>query len=253
MFATPKTFEVWFLSPASHAFIKLPPEYRHSSQLIADNKFTLQCEKYGDYCFDPQVGLYKPDAENDYIEVGQVDLNKKMKAEDESRKKGVFDSSMISCDKKNFFDLYCGKEKSMAKIKTNLEIWVDTSSSLRAIDPIVGNGCSRKSLVVNLQKDCYTHGLDIYTFNTSKRYTTAIDNLCLSYGLNDTKRLIRWIKDSEAKHLVIITDIGEFTSELSDFIDANNGFIHGAELGDVITPKNIKKLTNSVVKHCQKK
>ena len=56
--AMPKKFEVWFISPESSKSASLLEVKVRLSALSA--KANLQCQPMGDYCFDPQVGMYKP-------------------------------------------------------------------------------------------------------------------------------------------------------------------------------------------------
>jgi hypothetical protein len=258
VWALPESFEVWFLSPNKTAYIKLPKEIKFYSK-IASNDLNLTCQKYGEYCFDPQVGLYKEDDQKGVTILGdealEVKDDKKIigKAEvDKNRVKSVMDGSMIECKKDNFFDIFCGIEQKINVSKTKVEIWMDTSSSLRVIDPSdESGGCRRRSFASSLKAQC--SGADIYSFNTHKRYQSDLANLCMNYGLNDERRLIRWIKESKAKHLIVITDIGEYTATLSDFISENNGYVRGTEMEDIVTSSKMKELVNDVAKYCKKK
>lgn len=179
---------------------------------------------------------------------------KKLKAEtDKNRTKSYTDSSMVDCRKGNYFDIFCGKERKEKAKDANLEVWIDTSSSLKNIDPTdKTGGCRRRSLAVSLKTQCGSD-VDLYAFHTQKNYQSSVENFCHSYGLNDEKRLMRWIKESDAKHLIVITDIGEYTAKISDFVTENNGYIRGAELEDIVSTEKMKELVGSVAKYCKKK
>ena len=63
--AKPKHFEVWFLSVDTVSWLEqVLPKTKYSKQ-IATN---LQCQQMGEYCFDPQVGLYKKGEESKHID-----------------------------------------------------------------------------------------------------------------------------------------------------------------------------------------
>lgn len=261
VWAMPGSFEIWFISPDRTANIKLPQEIKFY-QSIAQNNLNLTCQKYGEYCFDPQVGLYKEDEKLGYIEVGDEAQNiekevdkKNLKAEtDKNRTKSYIDSSVVDCRKGSYFDIFCGKERKNRRVKdVSLEVWIDTSSSLKNIDPTdKTGGCRRRSLAVSLKTMCGNE-VDLYAYHTQKSYQSNVDNFCNSYGLNDENRLMRWITESNAKHLVVITDIGEYTSKISDFVRANSGYIRGTEVEDIVSPEKMKELVGSVAKFCKKK
>lgn len=248
----PENFEIWFISPNRTSFIKFPSEISYSSKIVQNDQ-TLRCEKFGDYCFDPQIGLYMPDKNSaKYKEVGDsVDIEKATKV-NQNNLKSHLDESLINCDKNNFFDVFCGKEKGTKKKAAGFEVWIDTSSSLRTIDPTDrSGGCKRKSFYVALTAACKNKEPDLYTFNTSKRYTSNLDNLCLNYGLNDEKRLLRWIKNSNAKNLIVVTDIGEYTSRIADFIKENGGFARGTEVEEIVSTAKMVSMAESVAKYCK--
>lgn len=257
----PGTFEIWFLSPQKHAHIVLPKQIRFIATYA---QFKPTCQPYGDYCFDPQIGLYKANEKSgEYTLIGDEASEIKNEAPKEElkaefskdRAKSIMDNSLIDCKKDNFFDIYCGREKKeKTKSETKLEVWIDTSSSFKDYDPSdKSDGCKRRSFMISLQSECKDGGVDFYSFNTNKNYQTNPDNFCLNHGLNDEKRLMRWIEESNAPHLIIITDITEYTAKLDDFVKANNGFIKGAQTEDLLTPDKMNDLVSGIAKYCKKK
>ena len=43
------------------------------------------------------------------------------------------ETDLINCDKNSFFDIYCGKSKKPQRT-AKIEVWIDTSTSLKNID-----------------------------------------------------------------------------------------------------------------------
>ncbi len=115
--ATPKNFEVWFISPDSAKSASLLESFISYSSFVAQNN--LQCQPMGDYCFDPQMGMYKPgkgikSAEADYTEADKLeDYDYKRKALGKER-------ARPKCDSDNIFDIYCGKGKAKKRSRLNL-------------------------------------------------------------------------------------------------------------------------------------
>ncbi|HAZ13116.1 MAG: hypothetical protein A2X86_10000 [Bdellovibrionales bacterium GWA2_49_15] len=141
----------------------------------------------------------------------------------------------IDCDKGQFFDLYCGKARREAARSTagaKLEIWVDISSSFKGIDYSADDlNCHRRKFVSLAQQWCGGKIL-MSTYNTSIKEVMSDDAFCLSYGLNDTDRLIDWIKSNTSKNLVIITDVSEISNKLSVFLASIGAVTEGLDATD---------------------
>lgn len=224
--AMPKKFEIWFLSPdtARSAIDSLPGEkgFLHSS-LYAQS--SLQCQPMGDYCFDPQVGMYRPGEEplesatTDYRAADEMENHGyERKATGEERKDAV-------CDKDNLFDLFCAKSKSEKKSEAKFELWIDISSSMKQVDfPGFDQMCQRESFLRLLARDCsFNEKMQVYGFNEAKKQLGTMDSVCLNHGLNNRDRIIRDIKASDAKHLIVITDIFEADETLLNFVETSGG------------------------------
>ena len=69
--------------------------------------------------------------------------------------------------------------------------------------------------------------VNISLFDTSKKAMGTFNDLCGAYGLNDQTRLMQWIDDSNADHLVLVTDIDELSMRLSDYLDRIGAKIYG--------------------------
>jgi hypothetical protein len=244
-FAAPKEIEVWFLSQQKVSFLNEllnRPQYIYRAPTAA-----LECQEMGDYCFDPQYGLYKKDDATAEI----VDT-KKLESDGPSipTSKSV-DRDLISCDPKNYFDVFCGKARAEAQALSKLDVWVDTSSSMREFDfSDKDGGCHRKSFIKVLDSHCgFNRKVNVMMFDTSIKQAGSIDQLCANQGLNDYKRLMDWIERSEARKLIVITDIYEFHKEFSDYIESKHGKFRGDK--DPLTAKQMVDLADDLAKSCK--
>ncbi len=204
----------------------------------------------GEHCFDPQIGLYEKDKEMEAAPTA-IEEDKNVLPSATS-----LDRNMIECKKKQSqFDIFCGKAKDQKNVSKKLQIWVDTSSSMSQIDGSDAQGdCFRKSLVKRLRDKCASsEDLDFYVFDTSKKQLGSFDSLCLNVGLNDSKKLIQWIKEAEVKKLIVITDIYELSKNLADFIEMNGGLMAGDQVGRAINAEKMLEFVPKVAKSCQKK
>lgn len=243
--AAPKDIEVWFVSNTKTALLNdllNRPQYIYRAPTAE-----LQCQEMGDYCFDPQYGLYKKDDANaDVVET------KKIETDGPSIPAGKsVEREMIDCDPKNYFDVFCGKAKKEVQTKANLDVWIDTSSSMREFDYTQKDGsCHRKSLAKVLDDSCgFNQKVNVMMFDTSIKQAGSMDQLCNNQGLNDYKRLIDWIERSEAKKLVVITDLYELHKEFADYIESKHGKLRGDK--DPLTAKQIVDLAENLAKSCK--
>jgi hypothetical protein len=210
-FSMPKNFEIWFLSPdKSQGLIDILNKKHKASRYIAQSY--LQCQPMGDYCFDPQVGLYKKE---DTQKV-QNEPNYSLFDEQEDYKslptaKSV-DRDLITCEKGNFFDLFCGKSKATPVADIKVEIWTDISSTMKQVDwPGLGNEkCFRERFVRLVEDQCpLNNKLAVKVFDETIKPVDTMSRVCTNYGLNNIKWLTEAIENSTAPHLIIITDIFE--------------------------------------------
>ncbi len=243
--AAPKEIEVWFISNSKVALLNdllNKPQYIYRSPTAE-----LQCQEMGDYCFDPQYGLYKKDdATAEVIETVKIETDGPVIPAGKS-----VERNMIDCDPKNYFDVFCGKAKAQAEAAAKLDLWVDTSGSMKEFDYSDKQGnCHRKSLVQELDNVCgFNQKVNVMMFDTSIKQAGSMDQLCLNQGLNDYKRLMDWVERSNAKKLVIITDIYEFHKEFSDFIESKHGKLRGDK--DPLTAKQMVDLADQLAKSCK--
>ena len=201
----------------------------------------------GDGCFHPQLGFVEENPGAKVIPEGDqssvLDKDKTLKTINSA------ESDMVDCKEEKFFDIFCGKAGKRKRGPVDLEVWIDTSSSMRNVDfSLEKDECFRKSFVERLKMSC---AIDVATFDTSIKSLGGLKNLCLNYGLNDQDRLIDWIKRSEAKKLIILTDIDEASMKLKDFLFRIGANIKGADLGD-FDGDMLLKYTSKISKNCKK-
>lgn len=243
--AAPKEIEVWFLSNSKVAQLNNllnKPQYVYRAPTAE-----LQCQEMGDYCFDPQYGLYKKDdATAEVVETVKIETDGPVIPAGKS-----VERNLIDCDPKNYFDVFCGKAKNQPPASAKLDLWVDTSGSMKEFDYSEKDGsCHRKSLVKQLDDVCgFNQKVNVMMFDTSIKQAGNMDQLCLNQGLNDYKRLMDWIERSDAKKLVIITDIYEFHKEFSDYIESKHGKLRGDK--DPLTAKQMVDLADQLAKSCK--
>ena len=243
--AAPKEIEVWFISNSKVALLNdllNKPQYIYRAPTAE-----LQCQEMGDYCFDPQYGLYKKDdVTAEVIETVKIETDGPVIPAGKS-----VERNMIDCDPKNYFDVFCGKAKAQTPSTTKLDLWIDTSGSMKEFDYSDKQGnCHRKSMVQELDKVCgFNQKVNVMMFDTSIKQAGSMDQLCLNQGLNDYKRLMDWVERSDAKKLVIITDIYEFHKEFSDYIESKHGKLRGDK--DPLTAKQMVDLADQLAKSCK--
>ena len=117
--ATPEQVEIIFLSEPKTAFFRAPFIF---SEHTAQNDWQKDCIPQGDGCFHPQLG---------YIE---KEGPKKAQAPQVVTPPKTFNSAdvdLVECREGEYFDIFCGKASKQVKKNTPVEIWVDTSASLR--------------------------------------------------------------------------------------------------------------------------
>lgn len=245
--ARPVNFEVWFLSQAKVS--QLIEMINKPTFVYQKPTALLQCQEMGEYCFDPQLGLYKKDDATAAVDDSKVFDDKTPVI---PSAKSV-ERELIDCDPKNYFDIFCGKAKPEVKAgPSKLEVWVDTSSSMREFDfPDKSGSCHRQSLIRRLDDACgFNKNMNVMVFDTSIKQAGTIESVCQNQGLNDMKKLIDWIERSDAKNLIIITDIYEFHKDFSDYVEKHHGKIKGDR--NALTAAQMLDLAGQVGQLCRK-
>ena len=209
---------------------------------IAQN--TEDCVEVGEDCFHPQLGLYRKKGANKKL-APKKPKNYKLKTFNS------FDVNLVSCDKNYYFDMFCGKDKKIS-YNQDTEIWIDTSSSFKIMDySSDGKHCKRRSFTTKILDKCGRKNVLVSTFDTSKKILGGLDNLCMSYGNNNTGKLIDWIKGSKTKYLIVVTDINELSEELREYLDSIGAKFYGADRKSV-TAANLEKFSTKFTKSCKK-
>ncbi|ATH09200.1 hypothetical protein BIY24_14975 [Halobacteriovorax marinus] len=242
-FALPEHVHFYFISPEAVSFIE---EFESSkikyTKLTAKNNQAggLDCIPMGDGCFNPQVGY-----------VGEDMQEKKPVKERPHRTINATDVDLINCEKGNYFDIFCGKAKKESGVRANVEVWIDTSSSMRSVDYSKDPSYCERRIVARKFRDGCGEKVNIQLFDTSLKQMGDLASACVNYGLNDQKRLMRWINDSSAKYLYIFTDIDELSLELKDYLDTIPATIYGGDR-DTYTMKEVHEMTDkAVAKYCK--
>ncbi len=244
-FSAPQHLEVWFIS--AHKKAELQQMIIQRPYVLRSMTAELQCQEMGDFCFDPQYGLYKKDDANLDVDAGKVVQDN---APTIPPAKAV-ERDLINCDKNNFFDIFCGKAKKEAVANYKLDLWIDTSSSMREMDfSDKEGGCFRKSLVKRLDDSCgFNQKVNVMMFDTSIKQAGSMDSLCNNQGLNDHKKLMDWIERSDAKKLIIITDIYEFSKDFADYVESKHGKFRGDK--DPIVAAQLLDMVDDLEKSCR--
>ncbi|PIP90579.1 MAG: hypothetical protein COW01_10780 [Bdellovibrionales bacterium CG12_big_fil_rev_8_21_14_0_65_38_15] len=238
--AAPGQVEIVFLSePTATSSIE-----RNWTSLgkVSANDFKDECIKTGDGCFHPQLGFIPDDADSKVIDEKPARLEYKTFNSDEV--------NLVECREGEYFDIFCGKAKKQIQKTSEVEIWIDTSSSLRKMDYSSDPArCVRRSFVEKLQDQCSDSKLSVMTYDTSIKLSGSNEGLCQNYGTNDTERFIKWIKASEAKYLFIVTDIDELNHELRDYLDSIGAIYHGSGVKST-SVKDLESYVSIVKKQC---
>lgn len=245
--AAPGTLEVWFLS--AHKKAEIQKMMNERPYVLRPMTAELQCQEMGDLCFDPQYGLYKKDDAGLAVDASKAD-KESGKAPSIPAAKSV-ERELIDCDPNNYFDIFCGKAKKEVKANYKLDLWIDVSSSMREMDfSDKDGGCFRKSMLNRLDSTCgFNQKVNVMMFDTTIKQAGSMDSVCANIGLNDTKRMIDWIERSDAKRLVIITDISEFTKEFADYIESKHGKFKGEK--DPLVASQLLDLVDDLSKTCR--
>lgn len=260
IWAAPQNIEMIFLSPQKVAQLLdlINKKSTNSTRILLAADESAPCLPMGDGCFHPQLGFInrKPDvtvlptteANTRLQEKKEIQVEKDVP--NELKTFNAVETNMINCDKGNYFDIYCGKTRPNSK-PSEIEIWFDISSSLRAVDYSKDSThCDRRTFMTRVMEGC-KQKVKVMVYNTSIKEIGDHSSACMSYGTNDEKRLIQWLKESSAKRILIVTDIDEVSRAMRDFLEER-----GAKtIGDGVKPFSSTDLinyANDFTKYCKK-
>ncbi len=110
--------------------------------------------------------------------------------------------------------------------------------------------CQREAFLRLVNRDCgFNQEMKVMGFNEAKKQLGTMQSVCLNHGLNSRDRLIRDIKNSDADHLVVITDIFEADETIINFIETSiGGSYKGVE--KPIYASDLKAMAGDVRKKC---
>ncbi|MBL6989062.1 MAG: hypothetical protein ISR65_04765 [Bacteriovoracaceae bacterium] len=255
----PDSVEFIFISPEQIVTMKQILKHTEPGIVVSNDQLALanptspyECVPMGDGCFHPQLGFIEKD---DALKMNSKTVKKQPKPIDKLKLKTInaMETDLIDCDPNNYFDIYCGKTKP-GDVTASVEIWVDISGSLRSIDHSINDveHCNRRVFVEEVLKQCPNNSVYVSVFNTHKKEMGDLASVCMSYGVNDTKAIIRWLKNSDAKKVIVITDINELSMELRSFLEMNNVTMLGVGTKGM-GPSELKDHVGSVVRECKKR
>ncbi len=219
--AAPLKMEMIFLSPKKMSMIlDLIDQYQRIkySQYVSQSEGE-KCVPMGDGCFHPQFGFIEKKNE---VKTPELLEEKKF----ELKNFHSLETNIVDCDKSYAFDIFCGKAQA-GSANSMIEVWFDISSSLRTVDynrdP---EQCARREFMEKIQKSC-GNKVSFSVFNTSLKQITDLGSACLGHGTNDQKKLLRWMTETKAKQLVVVTDIDEMSEEMKDFLESRGAKMTG--------------------------
>lgn len=243
--AEPEKIEFFFLSRKMTAQLEylMKPNFVIMRSIAENDKKDIKCVDMGDFCFDPQTGIVDERGyETDSAKALQ-DLDAPENA-NPAKTINATETDLINCDKNHYFDVFCGKAQKSKKKEAKLEVWIDTSASMKGVDFTSNdNFCDRRRLVANLQDQCGYEAIQVAVFDTSIKESSSLEQLCNYRGLNDGKRMVEWIKASTAKHLIVVTDVEEYQNDLREYLDQINAKIHGIGVKPMMAPSLIEEVS----------
>lgn len=257
----PKKLEVWFLSVDKTSTLNSILDSIQSKEKIKFSKsisMNYQCQPMGDYCFDPQIGLYKKNKDKieEAYDYSSLDTEYQKVAEG-TYKEGLYNP----CENPGHFNIFCKKgnlpsRKKKLNPSQKLELWVDISTTMKQVDfkgygQSESNECRRETFLRRIDKKCpLNKKMKVFIFDENRKELGNFDRVCLSSGLNRVDRLIRDIKASRVNNLIIITDIYEAKASFIDFVEGEAmGSVKG--ISKPLYAKDILNDVSRVQKMCQ--
>lgn len=239
--ATPVKIEMIFLSPQ-----KITSLLQQLDQLekIKMASYTAQaddkCVPMGDGCFHPQLGYIEKPSET----------KRPMLEEKPNEVKTInsLETSLINCDKNNHFDIFCGQARPESP-PAETEVWFDISSSLKEVDYSKDQvNCARRTFMNAVLSECKGN-VRFSLYNTALKEIGDHSGACLAYGTNNADKLVKWIKESKAQELLLVTDIDEMSPEMKELLSENGAKIMGDGV-KAFTAADLIDYAKEFSKHC---
>jgi len=253
LWARPKSVEFWFLKEPVVAqllkHIEKIDHYKFGNKLAMNSHY--ECAPMGGGCFHPQLGFVDkaPMFEKMVINESTDDSKKGVEVKTFSNEENY----EVTCDNNYLFDIFCGnavKESKSKESNASVEIWVDISSSFKNVDySKTADNCFRRKFIHKVLNECKREKVDVSIFNTSIKELGAMDTLCINHGTNNVPRLVDWVEASNAKRLIVITDVSEIGAELSEYLEEINAVSKGADTKDFLS-KELMQEVKRVVSYC---
>lgn len=259
--AEPQELYVIFLSNIeSVSFVEKLSSEPKFYNFIAQKGLRSNCVSFGDKCFHPQKGLIDPKTTDHTYEIyePQQDVNSHDFADVTSTvspmgTKGLNSeyANDLDCKEEQFFDIFCGKAKKIKKRRpAGFEVWVDTSTSMKNSDyNFKQSTCYRKDFADRLRDACGS--VDFYQYAASRKQVGSTKTLCENHNQNSQSNLYKWIKSSNAKVLLVVTDADSMDMEFQALIDSIGGKAYGIE-DRMYGGKHLKDFIPQFQKYCKR-
>jgi len=144
--------------------------------------------------------------------------------------------------------IFCGKEQADSA-PSDTEVWIDNTSSMREADYSSDQtNCARRTFMSNVLAVCKSN-VRFSVYNTTLKEVGDHSSACLAHGTNNEKKLVSWIKDSKAKHLLIITDVDELSPEMKHILESNGAKMMGDGV-KAFTSTDLNEYAKEFSKHC---
>ncbi|MCB9096028.1 MAG: hypothetical protein H6621_13255 [Halobacteriovoraceae bacterium] len=251
--ATPDIIEVWSLSTDIEATLLNLKSYKNLAQ---NNHY--QCTKVGEYCFDPQIGMYDPKKieDSEIVEIPHAIYDEEIKEIEKNAPENEDLSTLdllkrdrFHCDSTNYFDQFCGQATDHKITKSSLDVYIDITESMSRLDSVdIQQECYRSSFARRLMQSC--GNVSVYVFNDELDRIQDPTAACQAKAITDDSLLIRWIKRSRAKRLIIITDRTEAHKKFMDYAFQERAIFIGNDAKKVLYPENLPSRVEKIKKYC---
>lgn len=222
---------------------------------VSEKKWTQanpeDCLPMGDGCFHPQFGMIPVEEfEGRKKKTDESPYDDAVEGATDVKTINAVDTELINCEKENYFDVFCGKSRK-SKSNPMIEIWVDTSTSMKNADYSKDQRyCERRHFVSNMRKTC--EGKILFsTFDSTVMELGSDQNLCNYVGINNGERLVDAIKGSNAKYLLIVTDVDEYKDEFREYLDLVGAKLTGIDATKVTSDKLTEIYKSQFQKLCR--
>lgn len=202
-FVYSKNIEIYFFS--TKEIVSLIDKFQNS-YFVAENILKLQCQKMGEYCFDPQVGLYKEGQEDKAVYLKEEYSNKKV---NRRFHENIFLNQKV---------------KEVFSQKEMFELWIDTSNILKTKDVLIEEkSCKRSEFLSFLKHNCSVDKkFKLIGLSNIKKELSSVSDSCQIEDNNiSIDKLLKWIKESKSKNIQIFLDEYYANGKLLSFLNTN--------------------------------